>query len=58
MKLLKLLFQNHVFTEATAVIPDGAKTYFAKGTATLINGTATLLNNEPKYLPEGIILNI
>ena len=44
--------------EAGAVIPDGAKTFFAKRTTTLINGTANLLNNEPKHPPEGIILEI
>ena len=33
--------------EAAAVIPNGAKTSFAKGIATLINGSANLLNNDP-----------
>ena len=34
--------------EAAAVIPNGAKTFFAKGIATSINGPAYLLNNDPK----------
>ena len=34
--------------EAAAVIPNGAKMFFAKGTATFINGPADLLNNDPK----------
>ena len=33
--------------EASAVTPNGAKTSFAKGIATLINGSANLLNNDP-----------
>ena len=33
---------------AAAVIPNGAKMFFAKGTATFINGPAILLNNDPK----------
>ena len=42
--------------EAAAVIPNGAKIFFAKGTATFINGPANLLNNDPKNPPEWIIL--
>ena len=34
--------------EAAAVIPNGAKTFFAKGTATFINGPTNLLNKDPK----------
>ena len=34
--------------EATSVILNGAKIFFAKGNATLINGHANLLNNDPK----------
>ena len=60
MKLLKSYFQNHVFffgiqasiPEAAAVIPNGAKTFFAKGTAIFINGPANLLNNDPKNPPK------
>ena len=33
---------------AAAVIPNGAKTFFAKGIDTFINGPANLLNNDPK----------
>ena len=68
MKLLKLLFQNHVFlfffwipasiAEAAAVIPNGAKTFFAKGITTFINGPANLLNNDPKNPADWIILEI
>ena len=38
--------------EAAAVIPNGAKTFFAKGIATFINGPASLLNNDPKNPPD------
>ena len=38
--------------EAAAVIPNGAKTIFAKGIATFINGPASLLNNDPKNPPD------
>ena len=34
--------------EAAVVIPNGPKTYFAKGTAIFINGPANLLNKDPK----------
>ena len=44
--------------EAVAVTPNGAKTFFAKGIATLINGPAILLNNDPKNPPDWIILEI
>ena len=37
---------------AAAVIPNGAKTFFAKGIATFINGPANLLNNDPKNPPD------
>ena len=42
--------------EAAAVIPNGAKIFFANGTATFINGPANLLNNEPKNPLDRIIL--
>ena len=38
--------------EAAAVIPNGAKTFFDKGIATFINGSANLLNNDPKNSPD------
>ena len=54
-----LLFQNFFFflilasiAEVAAVIPDGAKTFFAKGFATFINGPAKLLNNDSKNPPD------
>ena len=34
------------------IIPDGAKIFFAKGTAILINGPANLLNKDPKNPPD------
>ena len=34
--------------EAAAVIANGAQTFFAKGTASFINGPANLLNKDPK----------
>ena len=37
--------------EAGAVIPNGAKTFFAKGSATFINGPANLLSKDPKNPP-------
>ena len=42
--------------KAAAVIPNGPKTFFTKGTATFINGPANLLNNDPKNPPDWIIL--
>ena len=36
--------------EAAAVIPNGAKIVFAKGTAAFTNGPANLLNNEAKNI--------
>ena len=44
--------------EAAAVIPNGAKTFFAKAIATFINGPANLLNNDHKNPPDWIILEI
>ena len=38
--------------EAVAVIPNEAKTFFAKGFAIFRNGPANLLTNEPKNLPD------
>ena len=40
--------------EAAAVIPNGAKTFFVKGTAIFINGPANLLDNDPKNPPDCI----
>ena len=37
--------------ESIAVIPNGAKIYFAKGIATFVNGPVNLLNNNPKNPP-------
>ena len=59
-----LLFQNHVFflwisasiAEAAAVIPNDANTFFAKGTATFINGPTNLLNEDPTNPRDWIIL--
>ena len=34
------------FAEAAAVVPNVAKTFFAKGVATFINGPGNLLNND------------
>ena len=44
--------------EAAAKIPNGAKIFFARGTATLVNGPANLLNNNPKNPPDWIIFEI
>ena len=38
--------------EAAAVIPNGAKIFFAKGTGTFINEPAILLKNEPENPPD------
>ena len=38
--------------EATVVIPNGAKIFLAKGTATFINGPANLLNSDPENPPD------
>ena len=35
-----------------AVILNGAKTFFAEGIATFINGPANLRNNDPENLPD------
>ena len=37
---------------AAAVIPNGAKMFLAKGTATFINGPANLLKSDPKNPPD------
>ena len=39
-------------SEAAAVIHNGAKRNFDKGTATFINGLAILLNNKPRNSPD------
>ena len=41
-----------LIAEAVALIPNGAKTFFAKRTAIFINGPAILLNNDPKNPPD------
>ena len=38
--------------EEAAVIPNGAKIFFANGSAIFINKPANLLNNEPKNPPD------
>ena len=38
--------------EVAAVIPNGAKTFFAREIATVNNGPANLLSNDPKSLPD------
>ena len=37
---------------AAVVVPNGAKTFFAKGIATFVYGPANLLNNDPKNPPD------
>ena len=44
--------------DAAAVIPNGAKTSFAKGITIFINEPANWLNNYPKNPPDWIILEI
>ena len=44
--------------EAAAVIPNGAKIFFANETATFINEPANLLDKDPKNPPHWIILDI
>ena len=44
--------------EAAGVITNGAQTFFAKGVATFINGTANLLTKDPKNPPDWIIWEI
>ena len=54
-----IFFWNPASTaEAAVVIPNGAKLFFATGTATFINGPAILLSNEPKKPPKLVILDI
>ena len=43
------------FAEAAAVIPNGAKKFFAKGIATFSNGPANLLNCDLKNPPDWIL---
>ena len=52
------LLNCFIIAEAVAVIPNGAKIFFASGTATFINGPTILLNNEPKSPPDWTILDI
>ena len=40
--------------EAAAVIPNAAKIFWAKGTATFINGPANLFDNDPKGPPDRV----
>ena len=42
--------------EAAAVISNGTKTFYAKGIATFINGTANLPIIDPKNPPNWIVL--
>ena len=51
-KIVYSLLNSCIIAEAAAVIPNGAKTFFAKGIATFINGPANLLNNDPKNPPD------
>ena len=44
--------------EAAAVIPNGAKTFFAKWIATYINGSANFLYNGPTNPPDWNSLEI
>ena len=44
--------------EAAAVIRNGDRIFFAKGSATFINGPANLLDKDPKNPPDQIILVI
>ena len=41
-----------LIAEETVAIPNGAKIFFAKETATFINGSANLLNNDPRNPPD------
>ena len=43
------------FAGAAAVIPNGAKKFFAKGIATFSNGPANLLNCDLKNPPDRIL---
>ena len=57
--LFLLLFSiSASIAEAAAVIANGAKTFFATGTATFTNRPANLLKNDPKNPPDWIILEI
>ena len=48
-----ILFRIPVsMAEEAAVISNGAKTFFAKGIGTFINGPSNLLNNDPKNHPK------
>ena len=44
--------------EAATIILNGAKTFFAKGIASFINGAANFFNKDPKNPPYWIILEI
>ena len=56
LKLLKLLFQNHVFfkkiptfiADTVAVIPNRAKIFFDNGAATFVNGPLYYLTTHLK----------
>ena len=48
----KILESSWVWT--AAVIPNGTKIFFAKGTVTFINGLDNLLYNEPKNPPDWV----
>ena len=50
-KVLNNEIKNQI-SEVADVIPNGAKTFFAKGIATFFNGPANLINNDPKNPPD------
>ena len=49
---MNFLLNSASFAETAAVIPNGAKIFFANGTATFVNGAANLLNNDSKNPPD------
>ena len=58
IKVVVLFWIPASIAEAAAVVPNRAKTFFAKGIATFINGPANLLKNDPKNPPNWITLEI
>ena len=49
---MNFLLNSASFAETAAVIPNGAKIFFANGTATFVNGAANLLDNDSKNPPD------
>ena len=49
------LLNSTWIAKAVAVIPNGAKIFFAKGTTTFNNGPANLLNNKSKTPPDWVV---